>query len=100
MSETALPEGPRAGDRHTTFTDDPVKEHLLRGLVTVAMELSVTRERVATLEALLVENGVLDQGAADAYEPAGEDAGKRAAEREKLVAAILAPIMESLARPS
>lgn len=93
----ALPEGPRAGERNTTFTDDPVKEHLLRGLVTLAMELSVTRERVATLEALLVENGLVDRGAADAYEPAGENAASRAAEREKLVAAILAPIVESLA---
>ncbi|MFW5634085.1 MAG: hypothetical protein ACOCYR_04260 [Erythrobacter sp.] len=95
---TALPEGPRAGDRNTTFTEDPVKEQLLRGLVTVAMELSVTRERVATLEALLVEHGVVAKGAADAYEPAGEDAAARAAAREKLVQAILAPIMESLAK--
>lgn len=98
MSEAAFPEGPRAGDRNTTFTDDPVKEHLLRGLVTVAMELSVTRERVATLEALLVEHGVLEKGAADGYEPGGEDGARRAAEREKLVQAILAPIMESLAK--
>ncbi|QIQ86569.1 hypothetical protein [Erythrobacter sp.] len=95
-----FPEGPRPGERNTTFTDDPVKEHLLRGLVTVAMELSVTRERVATLEALLVESGALEKGAADGYEPGGEDAAKRAAEREKLVQAILAPIMESLAKGS
>ncbi|MEQ8410807.1 MAG: hypothetical protein RIC51_02935 [Erythrobacter sp.] len=94
----ALPEGPRAGDRNTTFTDDPVKEHLLRGLVTLAMELSVTRERVATLETLLVENGLLEAGTADAFQPAGEDAAARAANREKLVAAILAPVMESLAK--
>ena len=96
MSETPFPQGPRAGDRNTTFTDDPVKEHLLRGLVTVAMELSVTRERVATLEALLVENGLVDAGAADAYEPAGEDAAARAERRDRLVRSILAPLLESL----
>jgi len=92
-----LPSGPRAGDRHTTFFDDPVKEHLLRGLVTVSMELSVSRERVATLEALLIEAGVIESGAADAYKPAGEDAAHRAQQRQKLVEGVLGPLVESLA---
>jgi hypothetical protein len=98
MSETPFPEGPRAGDRKTTFTDDPIKEHLLRGLVTVAMELSVTRERVATLEALLAQNGVVEPDAANAYEPSSEEAGDRAAERERLVEAVLAPLVDTLAK--
>ena len=94
-----LPTGPRAGERHTTFFDDPVKEHLLRGLITVSMELSVTRERVATLEALMHEAGVITPGQADAYQPVMEDAALRAGEREKLIESILGPILETLAKP-
>ncbi len=96
MSEE-LPQGPRAGERHTTFFDDPIKEHLLRGLITVSMELSVTRERVATLEALLVEAGVIEQGAGDAFAPAGEDAARRAEQRQRLIESVLGPLVESLA---
>jgi hypothetical protein len=92
-----LPQGPPAGERHTTFFDDPVKEHLLRGLVTLAMELSVTRERLATLEALLVDSGVIEAGAASAHKPAGEDAARRAAQRQKLIESVLGPLVERLA---
>lgn len=92
-----FPQGPRPGERHTTFFDDPVKDHLLRGLVTVSMELSVTRERVATLEALLAQAGVIAAGQADAYQPAPEDAAARAQQREKLIESVLGPLLESLA---
>ncbi|MEE4152620.1 MAG: hypothetical protein V2I27_00520 [Erythrobacter sp.] len=96
MSED-LPAGPRAGERHTTFFDDPLKDHLLRALVTVSMELSVTRERVATLEALLIEAGVIEEAAANIHAPAGEDAAKRAEQRQKLIESVLGPLVESLA---
>ncbi len=93
-----FPQGPRAGERHTTFFDDPMKEHLLRGLITVSMELSVTRERVATLEALLAETGVIAAGQADAYQPAAEDAAARSGQREKLIESVLGPLLESLSK--
>lgn len=96
MSESEFPAGPRAGDRNTTFFDDPVKEHLLRGLVTVSMELSVTRDRLATLEALLAEAGLIEAGKADSYEPPLEDAAMRGAQRQKLVENVLGPLLESL----
>jgi hypothetical protein len=98
MSSDDLPQGPRAGDRHTTFFDDPVKEHLLRGLITVSMELSVTRERVTTLETLLTEAGVIEAGEADAYQPAPDDARGRGEAREKLIESVLGPLLESLAK--
>ena len=94
-----FPEGPRPGERHTTFFDDPVKEHLLRGLITVSMELSVTRDRVATLEAMLIEAGVIEAGQADAYQPAPQDAAARAGQREKLIESVLGPLVESLSKP-
>lgn len=93
-----FPEGPRPGERHTTFFDDPVKEHLLRGLITVSMELSVTRDRLATLEATLIEAGVIEAGQADGYQPGPGDAAARAQSREKLIESVLGPLLESLAK--
>lgn len=93
-----FPQGPRAGERHTTFFDDPMKEHLLRGLITVSMELSVTRERLSTLEAMLQEAGVIAPGQADAYQPALEDAAARGDAREKLIESVLGPLLESLSK--
>lgn len=93
-----LPQGPRPGERHTTFFDDPMKEHLLRGLITVSMELSVTRDRVATLEALLAEAGVIEAGRADAYKPAPQDNAARGAAREKLIQDVLGPLVETLSK--
>lgn len=100
MSEdSTFPEGPRPGDRHTTFSDDPVKEHLLRGLITVSMELSVTRERLASVETLLAEAGVLDTAKLDRFQPCAPDAAAREEERRRLVEGILAPLVESLSKP-
>ena len=93
-----LPQGPRPGERITTFFEDPVKELLLRGLITVSMELSVTRDRVATLEALLADAGVIEAGQADTYQPAADDAAQRGANREKLIESVLGPLMESLSK--
>lgn len=98
MSDQDFPKGPRAGDRNTTFFDDPVKEHLLRGLVTVSMELSVTRDRLATLEAMLVEAGVVEPGKADSYEPTAEDTAQRGEQRQKLIESVLGPLLETFSK--
>ncbi|NVE93470.1 hypothetical protein [Altererythrobacter lutimaris] len=93
-----LPVGPRAGDRETTFFDDPVKDHLLRSLVTVTMELSVTRDRLASLEALLKESGVVSADALDTLQPDMETARLREAARSKLIEDVLGPLMRRLAK--
>ena len=92
------PAGPKPGDRNTTFFDDPVSDHLLRAVVTLTMELSVSRERVRTLEHLLVDKGVLEEGAADSFQAVGEEALGRANDRNALLSAILDPIMESMTK--
>lgn len=95
-----LPAGPRAGDRETTFFDDPVKDHLLRSLVTVTMELSVTRDRLASLEALLAESGVVSAEALDTRVPDMETARLREAARSKLIEDVLGPLVRRLAKES
>lgn len=97
-NDAALPAGPKQADRNTTFLKDPVSDHLLRAVVTLAMELSVSRERVKTLEMLLVESGALPEGATDNYEPAGDEVTQRGADRSALIASILDPIMLDMAQ--
>jgi hypothetical protein len=96
----ALPAGPRPGDRHIGFFDDPITDHLLRAVVTLASELSVTRDRLATVEALLAQAGVLDRAAIDRRLPEGEEAVAREAARQKLISDLLAPLVSSLGRAS
>lgn len=93
-----LPSGPKPSERDTTFMEDPMMDHLLRALVTVTMELSVSRERIETLEALLAKSSVLAAGSADEYQPAGEEASQRAARRAKLIDDVLGPMVSRLSR--
>ncbi|WP_394728700.1 hypothetical protein [Altererythrobacter sp. GH1-8] len=95
-----FPSGPRPGDRTTTFFDDPVKDHLLRSLVTVTMELSVTRDRLASLETLLAKSGVVASDAIDAFVPDMESAKVREANRSKLIEDVLGPLVNRLAQSS
>lgn len=94
--DAALPAGPKPGDRHATFFDDPVKDHLLRAVITLAGELSVTRERLDSLEALLAEQGALDRGTLDARLPDSTAAQQREAARQKLIGKLLSPLVAGL----
>ena len=94
----ALPAGPRAGDRHVTFFDDPIKDHLLRAVITLAGELSVTRERLDSLEALLADQGALDRAVLNARLPDTATAQAREAARQKLLAALLSPLVADLSK--
>jgi peptidoglycan hydrolase-like protein with peptidoglycan-binding domain len=97
MTDPAFPPGPRPGDRHTAFFADPMIDHLLRAVVTLTMEVSVTRERVRTLEALLAETG-FDPARADNYVPDDAEAAHRARQRSKLIDDILGPMVSRLSK--
>jgi hypothetical protein len=94
----AFPAGPKPGDRDTAFFADPMIDHLLRAVVSLTMEVSVTRERLRTLEELLAESGALAQGRADSFEPDTAEAAHRAGQRGKLIADILGPIVSRLSQ--
>lgn len=99
-ADSGLPAGPKPGDRHVTFFDDPVKDHLLRAVITLAGELSVTRERLDSLEAMLAQQGTLDPAALDQRLPDSAAAQKREAARQKLLKSLLAPLVEGLSGPA
>lgn len=92
-----LPEGPPAADRHVTFLADPILDNLLRAVVTLTMELSATRERLKSLEQVLGDLGQPVTGGIEALAVTAEDDAARRAERERLIALILAPIVKGLA---
>ena len=96
QTDAALPAGPKPGDRHVTFFDDPVKDHLLRAVITLAGELSVTRERLHSLEAMLADQSVLDRCALNQRLPDIATAQQREAARQKLLGSLLAPLVAGL----
>lgn len=92
----AFPPGPKPGERHATFFDDPLQDHLLRAVITLAGELSVTRERLDSLEAQLAQQGTLDRAALDRRLPDSEQSQAREAARQKLLTRLLEPLVARL----
>jgi hypothetical protein len=90
---TELPKGPKPGARDTSFFPDPMIDHLLRAVVTLTMELSVTRERLQSLESV---SGI-NQHTLDTLTLTPEVEQARAAERRRLIEATLGPMVSRLA---
>ncbi len=92
-----FPKGPRSTERHRIFLDDALSDHLLRAVVTLAMELSVTRERLAAIEALLASQGTLPKSAIDMYEPENSEQRAREESRARLIDSLIGPFIQNLA---
>ena len=72
------------------FFADPATDRLLAMLMTLAAELHVAKDRLATLEMVLEKAGLLEPGALDGFQP---DAGEKArldAERQAFVRELMA----------
>jgi len=93
---TDLPSGPRPGKRDVTFLDDPVVDQLLRAVVTLTMELSVTRERLRSLEQVIEGTGQTVSAAIDDLERTPQEDASRRAAREALIQSVLGPIVSRL----
>lgn len=59
----------RAKGKRPQFLDDPAVERVLSITLALAGELSVARERIDTLERLLVQRGLLGAGDIEAFVP-------------------------------
>jgi len=85
---------PRHGIKAQTDTEDQ-----LLGMVTaLAAQLSVTRERLDTVERLAEAAGLFGPDEVDAYQPSAEAAQARDAIRKTLVARIFRPVRDAAAR--
>jgi hypothetical protein len=93
---TDLPAGPKPGPRDTAFFEEPMIDHLLRAVVTLTQELSVTRDRLRSLEAVLAEKGQLEQGVIDNRQVPADEERQRVAARGQLVRDVLGPMINRL----
>lgn len=75
---------------------DPATDKLLSMTLALVEELSVTYDRVDTLERLLIEQGTLKPGQTDDFLPGDDIAEQRAKRRAGFLARVMRPIREEL----
>ena len=85
-----------AKGRKPQYFSDPAIDKLLAIVMTLAGELSVTRERLDTLERLLAREGILQQGALDQFEPDQNDLQERSEARADYLERILRTVQMEL----
>lgn len=76
----------------------PGEDRLLAMVAALASELSVTRERLDTLERLVEAAGVIPPGAVEAFAPSPKQSAERDTLRRRLIARIFRPLREHAAR--
>lgn len=79
----------RARGRRPQYFSDPATDRLMSIVLTLASELSVTRERLDALERLLGEARVLPPGCVDDFVPDEETGKERSAARRAFVERLL-----------
>ena len=79
----------RAKGKRPFFLDDPAVERVLSITMAVATELAVARERIDTLERLLVQRGVLQAGDIESFVPDPTAASAREAFSREYIARVL-----------
>ncbi|WP_166423609.1 hypothetical protein [Paraglaciecola sp. 20A4] len=88
-AEKANLAGTKAKGQRPYFLVDKQTEQALSVAMTLAMELSVTKERLASLECMLVDKGVIAKGELDQYQPSKEEVAKRSLETQAYLARVL-----------
>jgi len=83
-----------------TFFPDPNVDRVLGVVMELAAEVYVLRDRLHMLEALLARSGVLTPADLDSYEPSEPEREQRLAERDALIARILAPMTAEADSPA
>jgi len=75
-----------------TFFPDPNVDRVLGVVMELAAEVYVLRDRLSTVERVLEREGTLVRADLESYQPAPEERAQRLAERNALIARILAPM--------
>lgn len=81
--------GSKAKGKRPYFLVDKQTEQALSVAMTLAMELSVTKERLSSLECMLVDKGVIEKAELDQYQPSKEEVAKRSLETQAYLARVL-----------
>jgi hypothetical protein len=83
-----------------TFFRDPTVDRMLGVVMELAAEVYVLRDRLHTVEQLLQRSGALDLTELERYEPTHTERAQRLAERDALIARILAPMHAEFESPA
>ena len=83
-----------------TFFPDPNVDRVLGVVMELAAEVYVLRDRLRTLESLLERSGTLDRSELEAYQPGETERTQRLAERDALIARLLAPMTAEFESPA
>jgi hypothetical protein len=75
-----------------TFFPDPNVDRVLGVVMELAAEVYVLRDRLNTIETLLERSGNLARADIESYRPSEQESARRLAERDALIARILAPM--------
>jgi len=86
--------GTKAKGKRPYFMDDKQTEQVMSITMALAMELSVARERVDTLECLLEEKGVVTRDEINSYKPNKEEVARRSLQTQEYLARILRIIQQ------
>jgi len=76
------------------YFQDPAVDKLLAMVLTLTQELSVTRDRVDTLERLIEQHGLFDQADLDKFELSDEAMAARSRSRSACIARVLKVIQD------
>jgi hypothetical protein len=101
ISDALEDAGAKPAGKRPWFLDQQV-ERVLAITMAVVQELGVARQRIDTLERLLVARGVLGPEEIDAFEPSAEAVAERAAWTQAYLARVLRIVQqesEAAARP-
>jgi hypothetical protein len=86
----------KAKGRRPYFFDDPAVDKLLAITMAIAGELSVTRERLDTVERILGEKGMISAAEIDAWRPDDTAKQERAQMRQDYIARVLMILQNEL----
>jgi hypothetical protein len=75
-----------------SFFPDPNVDRVLGVVMELAAEVYVLRDRLSTVERVLERGGSLVRADLESYEPTPQERAQRLAERDALIARILAPM--------
>jgi len=85
-----------AKGKRPRYFQDPATDRLQAIVVALAADLSVTRDRLDTLERLIDSAGLLSRARIEAFAPDGAAEAERSAARSAYIARVLKPLAHEL----
>ena len=79
----------KAKGKRPYFLEDPMVERALSVSMALANELSVTQERIATLEQLLCQKGIIEEDSIDQFSPTKDQLAARGLRQQALINRVL-----------